>query len=135
VRNFVLRLIVNAIALAAAAAILPGISISSDSTLTLLLVALIFGVMNAIVKPILVILSCPLIIVTLGIFYLVVNGFMLILTDAISGGRFTVDGLGSAILGALIVGFVASILEGALGLKEDKNKKKKKKDDVIIFSR
>lgn len=132
-RNFLLRLIVNAIALAAAAAILPGIHISNDSTGTLLLVALIFGLMNAIVKPVLVVLSCPLIILTLGIFYLVVNGFMLILTDAISGGRFQVDGLGSAILGALIVGFVASILEGALGLKDDKDKKKKKNGDVIIF--
>lgn len=125
-RNFLLRLIVNAVALTAAAAILPGIRLNSDSAITLLLVALIFGLINAILKPILVILSCPLIILTLGLFYLVVNGLMLRLTDLISGGRFEVDGWGSAILGGLIVAIVASALEGALGLKEDKHKKEQK---------
>lgn len=123
-QNFLLRLIINAVALAATATILPGIHISDSGAATLLLVALIFGVLNAVVKPVLLIMSCPLIILTLGLFYLVVNGLMLLITDAIAGNRFEVDSLGWAVLGGLLIGFINSVLEGALGVKdEDKDKR------------
>jgi putative membrane protein len=128
-RNFVLRLIVNAIALAVTAALLPGIHIRDDSIGTLLIVAFIFGVVNAIIKPILIILSCPLVILTLGLFLLVVNGIMLLITDAIAGNRLEIDTFWWAVLGGLIMGFVGSILENALGLNEDEDKDK----DQVIF--
>lgn len=117
--HFVLRLVVNAIALVITAYILPGIHVETDIG-PLLLVALIFGIVNALVKPVITILSCPLIIVTLGLFYLVVNGLMLLITDALAGGRFEVDGLGWAILGGIVMGLVGMVLEGALGLNEKK---------------
>lgn len=117
--HFVLRLVVNAIALVITAYILPGIHVETDIG-PLLLVALIFGIVNALVKPVITILSCPLIIVTLGLFYLVVNGLMLLITDALAGGRFEVDGLGWAILGGIVMGLVGMVLEGALGLNENK---------------
>lgn len=119
-RNFLIRLIVNAIALAITAYILPGIDIE-DGALTLLLIALVFGIINAFVKPIVTILSCPLIILTLGLFYLVVNGLMLLLTDEIVGSNFEVDGIWWAILGGLVMGIVGSILEGILGVDEDRD--------------
>ncbi|HMM27775.1 MAG TPA: phage holin family protein [Aggregatilineaceae bacterium] len=117
--QFVLRLVVNAIALVITAYVLPGISVANE-VLPVLLVALIFGVVNALVKPVIMILSCPLIIVTLGLFYLVVNGLMLLITDALAGDRFEVDGLGWAILGGIVMGLVGMALEGALGLNEKK---------------
>lgn len=113
--HFLLRLVVNAVALVVTAYILPGIHVENEIG-PLLLVALIFGVVNALVKPVVTILSCPLIIVTLGLFFLVVNGLMLLITDALSGGRFEVDGLGWAILGGIVMGLVGMVLESLLGL-------------------
>lgn len=117
--HFVLRLVVNAIALVITAYVLPGIHVETDIG-PLLIAALIFGVVNALVKPVIMILSCPLIIVTLGLFYLVVNGLMLLITDALAGGRFEVDGLGWAILGGVVIGLAGMVLEGVLGLNEEK---------------
>jgi putative membrane protein len=118
-REFLLRLIINAVALAATAAILPGIATSNNEASTLLVVALIFGLLNALVKPFIIILSCPLVILTLGLFFLVINGLMLLLTDEIAGDRFQVDGLGWAILGGLVLGIIAGVLEAAIGLDEE----------------
>lgn len=115
--HFVLRLVVNAIALVITAYILPGIHVETDIG-PLVIVALIFGVVNALAKPVITILSCPLIIITLGLFYLVVNGLMLLITDSLAGDRFEVDGLGWAILGGIVMGLVGMMLEGALGLDE-----------------
>lgn len=115
--HFVLRLVVNAIALVITAYILPGIHVETDIG-PLVIVALIFGVVNALAKPVITILSCPLIIITLGLFYLVVNGLMLLITDSLAGDRFEVDGLGWAILGGIVMGLVGMMLEGALGLNE-----------------
>jgi putative membrane protein len=130
-RNFLLRLVINAIALAVTAAVLPGIHVKNDSIGTLAIVALIFGIVNALLKPVFIILSCPLIILTLGLFVLVINGVMLLITDALSGGRFTVDGLGWAILGGLVVSVIAQIVETVLGV----NNRDKEDDQIVIISR
>jgi len=117
--RFLLRLIVNAIALVITAYVLPGIHVNTDIG-PLLLVALIFGIVNALVKPVITVLSCPLILITLGLFYLVVNGLMLLITDELAGGNFDVDGLGWAILGGIVQGLVGMVLERLLGLDDDK---------------
>lgn len=132
-RNLLLRLIVNAAALAATAALLPGIGVRDNEIGTLLVVALIFGLINALLKPLFIVLSCPLIVLTLGLFALVVNGLMLLITDALAGGRFTVDGLGWAILGGLVVGAISGILEGVLGLDEKDREKRGRDDSFVIF--
>lgn len=129
--NLILRLVVNGVALAVTAAILPGIEIANNEVGTYVILAIIFGLVNAFLKPIIVVLSCPLVILSLGLFMLVINGVMLLITDAIAGDRFTVDGFGWAILGGLIMGIVGGILEGALGLNDDDDDKKK--DDVVII--
>lgn len=125
-RNTLLRLIVNAVALAVTAAVLPGIHISDNGIVTLLIVAVIFGIVNAILKPVLTILSCPLIILSLGLFFLVINGLMLLITDELAGSRFEVDTPGWAVLGGIVMGITGMILESILGLDEEKNKPKEK---------
>lgn len=132
-RNLLLRLIVNAAALAATAALLPGISVRNNEMGTLLVIAFVFGLVNAVLKPVFLILSCPLIILTLGLFAIVVNGLMLLITDALAGGRFTVDGLGWAILGGLVVGAISGILERVFDLDEKDREKRKRDDSFIIF--
>ncbi|MEW6579435.1 MAG: phage holin family protein [Chloroflexota bacterium] len=132
-RNLLLRLIVNAAALAATAALLPGIGVRDNEIGTLLVVALIFGLVNAVLKPLLIVLSCPLIILTLGLFAIVINGLMLLITDALAGGRFSVDGLGWAILGGLVVGAFSGILESVLDLNEGDRKKRGRDDSFAIF--
>lgn len=121
-RNFVIRLLVNAFALSAAAWLIDGIRLSEDFG-DILIVALIFGVLNALLKPILLFLSIPFIVVTLGFFALVVNGGMLLLTARLSDSL-VVDGLGSAMLGAIVISIVTMILGGAL---DDEKKGKSKR--------
>jgi putative membrane protein len=110
--RFVIRLLINAAALWAAIRLVPGISFEGD-WLRLLAVALVFGVLNAVIRPILFVLTLPFLIVTLGLFTFVLNAFMLWLTGAASdlfGLRFQVDGFAAAFVGALIVTLVSFAL-------------------------
>ena len=121
-RKFLIRLLVNAIALAATAYLLPGITLADNAVEPVLIIALIFGLVNAIVKPIVIILTLPATILTLGLFLFVVNGLMLLLTSSLSGGRLEVSGLGAAMLGGIVMGIVGMVVEGvfkSLGIAED----------------
>jgi putative membrane protein len=121
---FILRLIINAVALLITAWIIPGIHLgaagrhpTTHDWVTLLIVALIFGVVNAVIRPILVVLSFPLEIITLGLFIFVINAFMLLLTSWIAqamGLGFRVDKFLAALLGALIISVVSFVLSRAL---------------------
>ena len=107
--KFVLRWLVNAVALYVAARIVPGIELG-DNVVVVLGVALVFGLVNALIRPLLKLLTCPLIILTLGLFTLVINAVMLLLTSALSravGLTFFVDGFWPAFWGALIVSLVS----------------------------
>ncbi|RIQ31172.1 phage holin family protein [Jiangella rhizosphaerae] len=116
--SFIIRLLVNGFALWVATRIVDGVTISSDSTssevLTLLVVALIFGLVNALIKPVVQLLSLPLLILTLGLFTLIVNALMFWLTSWIADALdvpFHVEGFfWEAVLGALVVSFVSWIL-------------------------
>jgi putative membrane protein len=116
-----LRWAISAGGVAVAAWVVPGISVTGDHPVwTLLLVALVLGLVNAIIRPILALLSCGLIVLTLGLFTLVVNGLMLWLASYIAvhglGLGFHVDGFWSAVLGALIItvfSFLVSTFAGA----------------------
>ena len=116
--HFVLRWFINAVALLAAAFVVPGIRLSASGRpgfnewVTLAIVALIFGVINAIIRPVVVLLTLPLTIVTLGLFMFVVNALMLMLTSRIAHAfhlGFRVDGFGAALLGALVISVVSFI--------------------------
>jgi len=109
---FVVRLLVTAAALWVATRLVPGVSFDGG-WLPFLGVALIFGVVNATIRPVAKLLTLPLIIVTLGLFALVVNGLMLWLTSALSaalGLGFQVSGFWPAFWGALVVSLVSTIL-------------------------
>jgi putative membrane protein len=109
---FLVRLLINAAALWVATRLVPGV-VYSGGWLPFLGVALVFGVVNALFGTVTKILTFPLIIVTLGLFLLVVNGLMLWLTSAFSdalGLGFHVRGFGPAFWGALVVSVVSTIL-------------------------
>ena len=109
---FLARLLVNAAALWVATRVVPGVTFAGG-WLPFLAVAIVFGVVNAFIRPVAKILTFPLIIVTLGIFALVVNGLMLWLTSSLSealGLDFHVSGFWAAFWGALVVSIVSTIL-------------------------
>jgi putative membrane protein len=113
--GFLLRVAVSAAALAAAAWLLDGIRFTggNDEVLTLLGVAAIFGLVNAVVAPVIKLLSLPFIILTLGLLLWVINAAMLLLTAAIAeelGLGFEVDGVWAALLGALVISVVSALL-------------------------
>jgi len=104
---------------------LPGIDVGGDTPLetiaTLALVALLFGVVNAVIKPVIKVLGCAFYILTLGLFALVVNGLLFWFTAWLAdrlGLSFTVDGFWAALWGALIVGVVSFVLDMVLTPRE-----------------
>jgi putative membrane protein len=110
--RFVVRLLVNAAALWVATRIVPGVSYSGGVA-PMLAVALVFGIVNAVIGTAAKIVTFPIIILTLGIFILVINGLMLLLTSALSsalGLGFHVQGFWAAFWGALVVSLVSTIL-------------------------
>jgi putative membrane protein len=110
--RFLLRLLVTAAALWVAVRLVDGITYEG-SWLGLLAVSLVFGLVNAIVRPILYFLTCPLIAATLGLFIFVLNALLLLLTASISeslGLAFHVDGFLAAIVGAVIIGLTSALL-------------------------
>ncbi|MGW3493301.1 phage holin family protein [Streptomyces sp. NPDC001020] len=120
-KNFVVKTIANAGALAVAVALLDKITLTGSSTGkkigTLIVVALLFGLVNFMVKPIVKVLTFPLFILTLGLITLVVNALMLLLTSWMAGKldlSFHVEGFWTAVVGGLIVSIVSWALNVAL---------------------
>ena len=116
--RFLIRVLVSAAALAVATWVVSGITLPAASGWekvgTLLAVALIFGIINATLKPLIKVVGCAFYVLTLGLIALVVNGFLLWLTSAIAGGLdlpFHVDNFWpSAVLGALVIGLISWVL-------------------------
>jgi putative membrane protein len=109
-----LRVLLNAVGLAVAVWLVGGIDVDADTTAakvgTYLVVGLIVGVVNAVIRPVVVILSCPLTLLTLGFFALVVNALLFWLSATVSdkvGVGFRVDGFWAAFWGAIVVGLVS----------------------------
>ncbi|MEU3958495.1 phage holin family protein [Streptomyces buecherae] len=120
-RNFVVKTLANAAALWVAIWLLEDITLTGENTgrktVTLIVVALLFGLVNFIVKPVVKFLSFPLFLVTLGLFTLVVNALMLMLTSWLADTMdlsFHVEGFGAAFVGALIISIVSWALNAAL---------------------
>ncbi len=118
--NFFIRWIVTAIAVAAAVWIVPGIEVvSTEAWVGVLFTALILALINMSVKPILQLLSLPVTVLTLGIFYLVVNTLMLYLAAWMANGLFGVGfwiaTFGSAFVASIVISVVSTILNGLLG--------------------
>jgi putative membrane protein len=117
--KFVLRWAINAVALYAAIALLQGHGLvpQSNNWLSFIWLALIFGLINALIRPLLTLLTCPLIILTLGLGTLLINTLMFYLAGVIGtnfGVGFTVDSFWTAFLGAVIVSVISFVLNLAL---------------------
>ncbi|MET9931097.1 MULTISPECIES: phage holin family protein [unclassified Streptomyces] len=119
--NFLVKTLANAGALGVAIWLLQDITLTGESTgkkvLTLILVALVFGLVNAVVKPVVQLFTFPLFVLTLGLFTLVVNALMLLLTSWLADKldlSFHVEGFWTAVLGALIISVVSWALNVVL---------------------
>lgn len=121
--RFILRWIINGLALFAAITVVPGLALSSPRMpdwVALAILALIFGFLNALLRPLLMLLSCPLIILTLGLFTLFINTAMLYLTSWVGGFfgiNLAIDGFWPAFLAALVISIVSILL--SLIFKDD----------------
>ncbi|MGW1157574.1 phage holin family protein [Streptomyces sp. NPDC002513] len=125
-KNFVVKTLANAGALAVAVGVLDKITLTGSSTGkkigTLIVVALIFGLVNFLVKPVVKVLTFPLFILTLGLITLIVNALMLLLTSWVAGKlnlSFHVEGFWTAVLGGLIISIVSWALHLVLPDDED----------------
>lgn len=114
---FVIRVAVIAVALWVATLFVPGIEVAAADTstevLTLVGVALIFGLVNAVLKPLIKVVGCPFYVLTLGLIGLVVNALLFLLVGYLAGAvglAFTVGGFGAAFVGAIVVAVVGFVL-------------------------
>jgi putative membrane protein len=110
--HLLLRLLINAAALWCAAQFIDGIRYTGSTT-GLLGLSLVFGVVNAFIRPVLAFFSLPVLILTLGLFSLVLNAAMLLITSSVATKLnipFHVDGFGAALLGALLVSLMSTVL-------------------------
>jgi putative membrane protein len=112
-REFIIRILINAIGVAVAAAVLDGITVK-DSVTGLLTVGFILTLLNTLLKPLLKLLSCPFVLLTLGLFVLVINAAILGLAAQFSGDTLNVDGFWWAVAGGVVMAIVNMVLEGAL---------------------
>lgn len=115
-KRFLLRLIINAAAIYVAVELVNGLDYQGEWW-GFLIIALLFGVVNAVIRPIITFLTCPLVILTMGLFTLVINGFMLWIVGELSpplGIGFAIDGFWPALLGALIISVVSFVLTSLL---------------------
>ena len=118
-QNILLRLTINALSLAAAISLIDGITFTGEWW-KILIVAALFGIVNAMIKPIVQLFTFPIIIVSLGLFTLVINATMLAVTAALSEPLhlgFRIEGFWSAFWGALVISIVSMLLTSLSGVK------------------
>jgi len=131
-REFLIRVLINAVAIAVTALLIPNIHIANNDISTLLIIGLIFGLVNSLLKPLLLLLTCPAVLLSLGLFIFVINGFMLMITDSLAGDRLTIDGgIFTAILGGMVMAAVSIVLESVLKLDDSPERAKA---EVIVYS-
>ncbi|WNB85692.1 phage holin family protein [Cellulomonas sp. ATA003] len=126
--SFVLRVIINGVAIWLATALLSGLAIVGGATTlervgVLAAVALVFSLVNAVIKPVVKLLTFPLYVLTLGLFTLVVNALMLMLTAWVTEWTtvgLRVDGFGTALIGALVISLVSLLLGAVTGVNRRK---------------
>jgi putative membrane protein len=108
VKNLLIRLLINALSLLVASEVVNGIFLSRDF-LDIMIVAFIFGLVNALIKPVVQLFALPLIFLTLGLITILINAFMLLLTDVLTESL-SVDGFFPALLGSVIISLVSMFL-------------------------
>lgn len=115
--NLIVRFLLNGVAVLATAYLLPGASV--DTFWTALIVALVLALVNLFIKPVLIVLTIPITLFTLGLFLLVINALMIMLTDYLVSG-FTVKNFWWALLFSLILSLINSLFDDLIGPKQPK---------------
>jgi putative membrane protein len=115
VKSFIRSWAINTAAVLVAVSIVPGISFKDKSFWTPLVTSLVLGILNAFIRPVLMVLSLPLLIVTLGLFTLVINALLLYFVSFLLSNYFEVDSFGAAFVGALIISIVSLVLNVLTG--------------------
>jgi putative membrane protein len=113
--GFLIKLIISALAVFAASYLLPGVDVESFTTA--IIVALVLAVLNLLLKPLLIILTIPITIVTLGLFLLVINAIIVLVCAELVGG-FKVEGFIYALLFSLVISLITSLMEGIAKKKD-----------------
>lgn len=127
--TLILRWAINAVALYAAIAIVPGLQADNPNWQAYIWLALIFGLVNALVRPLLKLLTCPLILLTLGLFTLVINTAMLYLTSSVGelvGIGLSIANFWAAFLGALVISLISLVL--TMFVREPKQPRRRPKN-------
>lgn len=119
--NFLIKLLISTLAVVITAKLLPGITIQDDSIVVALVVAAVLAFLNSILKPVLIFLTIPITFVTLGLFLLVINAFIIMLADKLVDG-FSVRSFWWAILFSIVLSIVNSILSNLGGANNDQRR-------------
>ncbi len=114
-RRFLQSWLINTLAVLVAVYVVPGIRFKDNSLWTPFVTSLVFGILNAFIRPILMLLALPLLIVTLGLFTLVINALLLSFVSVLLGRYFVVDNFRAAFLGALVISIVSLVLNFLTG--------------------
>jgi putative membrane protein len=114
-KKFIKSWVINTLAVLVAVYIVPGIHFQDQSVLTPFVVSLVLGILNAFIRPIIILFALPLLVLTLGLFMLVINALLLYLVGILLHSYFQVDGFGWAFLGALIISVVSVLLNSLTG--------------------
>ena len=109
-KKFIKSWAINTLAVLVAVYMVPGIHFKDDSLWTPFVTSLVLGILNALIRPILMLLALPLLIFTLGLFTLVINALLLYFVSFLLGNHFVVDSFGAAFLGALVISIVSLLL-------------------------
>ena len=115
--NFIIKLILSTMAVLIRAWLLPGVSIANNSIYTAFILAVVLAFLNAVLKPILVFLTIPVTIFTLGLFYLVINALIIILAERLVEG-FHVRGFFTALLFSIVLSLISSVLDALAGVNK-----------------
>jgi putative membrane protein len=110
-QSFLTRTVIAALGLLIAIYLVPGVRYGGGAV-EFIVLALIFGLVNAVIRPILALLSCPLVLLTLGLFIFILNAIMLLITQSLAqavGIPFVVDGFGAALIGSIVISIVSLI--------------------------
>lgn len=121
--EFLIRIGVYAVAIWIVSAILPGITLADDGLSTLLVIGLVIGLVNAFIKPLVKFLTCPFVLLTMGLFTLCINGLLLQLSAWLVGDRLSIDNLFTAFLGGILMAIVTGVLEWVLNVRGSSGKR------------
>ena len=109
-KKFIKSWVINTLAVLVAVHMVPGIHFKDESLWTPFVTSLVLGILNAFIRPVLMLLALPLLIFTLGLFTLVINALLLYFVSFLMGNYFAVDSFGAAFLGALVISIVSLLL-------------------------